>query len=54
MSRERGWEDPGGLQAMRLTTRDGRQMWGVYPTGGAHTQSLHQQMASKKWWQFWK
>jgi|LGOV01.1.fsa_nt_gb hypothetical protein len=54
MSRERGWEDPGGLQAMRLTTRDGRQMWSVYPTGGAHTQSPHQRTTSKKWWQFWK
>ncbi len=62
---EKGWEDPGGLQAMKITTTDGRTIYGVYPLAGgqprmsdeeakARILDYHKIPKKKKWWQFWK
>jgi len=50
ISREKGWELQGGLQAVQLTTSDGRRMWSVYPSLDTGIDSE----SKKKWWQFWK
>ncbi|MDL1912694.1 hypothetical protein FBQ81_18705, partial [Chloroflexi bacterium CFX6] len=56
MKREKGWDDPGDLQSMKITTADKRVIYSVYPSEGVDTlrttpQSTHQQTMSTKWWE---
>ena len=56
--KKKGWDAPGGLQAMKITTADGRVIYSVYPLAGdaplGGADKPLQQATQKSWWQFWK
>lgn len=60
MKKEKGWDDPGDLQSMKITTADKRVIYSVYPSEGIDTlkktipPSANQQTTSTKWWELWK
>jgi hypothetical protein len=67
MARDKGWDTEGDLQAIRLTTSDGRRMWAVsraqsrddrFREAGIERVTIDFSQfptsTPKRWWQFWK